>query len=177
MKVLGGIFLLFLLASCWPSSVSFRDVGAMDARWKRFYVTTLENDAPNSPLSYPTTLTESIKDGVQNNTRLSLGSIKDSCQIQIEGVITRYEVTPAAIQQGDQAAKNRFSVSAKFTIFINVPKEEGKLEENDNEMTLTSTRFIDYDANLDFTSQESSLIEEVNKQIVGDIVNKLMSNW
>lgn len=176
MKIIVLFLLGLLMTACWPSSVSFRDAGAMDPRWKRFYVETLENNAPNAPLSYSTRLSEDVKDGIQNNTRLTLGGNKEDCQIQIEGQITRYEVTPAAIQQGDQAAKNRFTVSTKFTIFINVPKEEGELQSND-EMTVTSTRFIDYDANLDFTSQESSLIEEVNKQIVDDIVNKLMSNW
>lgn len=168
--------LLLFLTACWPSSVSFRDAGAMDVRWKRFYVDALENNAPNSPLSYATTLAESIKDGVQNNTRLLLGSNKDSCQIQIEGSILRYDVAPAAIQQGDNAAKNRLTVSAKITIFINLPDSEENTA-TPNEMSLTSTRFVDYDAGLDFTSQESSLLEEINKQIVDDVVNKLMSNW
>jgi hypothetical protein len=44
-------------------------------------------------------------------------------------------------------------------------------------MTLTSTRFADYDSNLDLTTVESQLLEEINKQIVQDVINKILSNW
>ena len=42
---------------------------------------------------------------------------------------------------------------------------------------MTSTRFADFDATSDFTSAESELIDEINKQIVQDVINKLFSNW
>ncbi|MBN9293989.1 MAG: hypothetical protein J0G96_08420 [Flavobacteriia bacterium] len=169
------VALSFLLASCWPTSVSFKDKGSMDARWQKFYVTTLESNAPTAALYYPSRLTEDLKDGIQNNTRLKLGTNKDSCQVVIEGIIVGYNVSPAAIQQGDNAAKSRLNVSVKFTIFNNVTPKEGEIVEEVMEMT--ATRFVDFSANDDFTSVEASLIEEINKQIVQDVINKLMSNW
>ena len=176
MKIWINIALIFLLTSCWPASVSFKDTGSMDERWKFFSVKTLENNAPNAPLSYQADLSEAIKTGVQNNTSLKLNSNPDESQLNIEGTVLAYDVSPIAMQVGDVAAKNRLTISASFTIFINVERTENeKLAED--KMTLTSTRFADYDSNSDLTSVESQLLEEINKQIVQDVINKLLSNW
>lgn len=168
MRFLFFIALSVLLTGCWPSSVSFIDKGGMNPDWKFFTMETLENKAYNTPLSYPATLTETIKDGVQNNTRLLLSANPKEAQIQIEGVINSYSITPVAIQNGDNAAKNRLTVSASFVIYI---------VEDEEEMKLTSTRFLDYDSNTDLGIVEGTLLEDVNTQIVQDVVNKLLSNW
>jgi hypothetical protein len=158
-----------ILSGCWPSSVSFRDTGSMPEEWKTFSVTTLENDAPNTPISYAAQLSEKLKDGVQNNTRLLLNPAVGKGEISIEGKISSYTIIPVAIQEGDNSAKNRLTISVQFTIFITVPEED--------KMTLTSTRFIDYDSNTDLASVESSLLDEISTQIVQDVINKLLSNW
>ncbi len=176
MRFLPNIALLFLLVSCWPTSVSFKDTGSMDERWKLFSVKTLENNAANAPLSYQADLTEAIKTGVQNNTSLKLNSNPDESQVNIEGVINAYDVSPIAMQMGDVAARNRLTISTSFIIYIHVERTANeKLSED--KMTLTSTRFADYDANSDFNAVESQLLEEINKQIVQDVINKLLSNW
>ncbi|NVK65388.1 MAG: hypothetical protein HWE22_12425 [Flavobacteriales bacterium] len=160
---------LFIFTSCWPTRVSFQDLNFPE-EWKAFTVKTFDNNAPNTPLSYAPTLTESVKDAIQNNTSLNLvSSSADDPQLEIEGVINNYSISPVALQEGDQAAKNRLSVSATFTIFINAPEED--------EMTVNSNRFVDYDANTDLGVVETTLLEEVNAQIVQDIINKLFSNW
>jgi hypothetical protein len=169
MKVFTIITILFLLTSCWPKSVSFTDSGSMPVEWKSFSVKTLELSAPNAPVSYAANLSESIKDGVQNNTRLLLNPKSGSGEISIEGIISNYSITPIAIQPGDNAAKNRLSISVNFSIFITKPKED--------KMVVTSTRFVDYYSDVDFSSKEAELLEEINKQIVQDVINKLFSNW
>lgn len=141
----------------------------MNEAWKTFTVKTLENRAPNSPTSYPVTLSEEIKDGVQNNTRLLLNPNLGKGEVNIEGTISSYTVMPIALQEGDNAAKNRLTVTVNFTIFVTKPEEE--------EMTLTCTRFVDYDSQTDLASVESTLLEEVTTQIVQDVINKLLSNW
>lgn len=176
MRILLAILLLCSLASCWPTSISFSDTKNSDPRWKFFTVKTLENNAPNAPLSYAAQLSEAVKDGVQNNTKLKLATNPDSSQVNIEGTITNFAISPIAMQQGDVAAKNRLTVSVNYTIYINVPPAENEpLKEN--KMTLTSTRFADYDSNLDFAAVESQLLDEINRQIVQDVINKIFSNW
>ncbi len=168
MKFIYFSFLSILLTSCWPKSISFKD-GSMPPEWKTFAVKTLELSAPTAPISYAPNLSEKIKDGIQNNTKLILNPKKEQAEISIEGTISNYLVTPIAIQPGDNAAKNRLTISVNFTIFISQPKED--------KMILTSTRFSDYDASSDLASIESQLLEEINKQIVQDLINKLFSNW
>lgn len=163
------LIVLLSLSSCWPSSVSFVDNGSMPPEWKTFSVKTLENNAPNTPISYAAQLSEQLKDGIQNNTRLLLNPTTGKGEIYIEGKITSYSVTPVAIQEGDNSAKNRLSITAQFTIFVSAP--------NEDKMNVNSTRFIDYDSNTDLATVERTLLEEINTQIVQDVINKLLSNW
>lgn len=169
MRYLFLIALIPLLYSCWPSSVSFVDKGSMPEEWKTFFVKTLDNNAPNAPLSYSANLSEDIKDGIQSSTRLTLDSSPDTSQVIIEGRISGYSVAPIALQEGDNAAQNKLTISVSFDIFISEPEED--------QMTLTSTRFATYDSGADLTSIEESLLSEINEQIVQDVINKLLSNW
>ena len=169
MKLLGLLLVLLSLTSCWPSSVSFVDKGGMPPEWKSFSLITLTNNAPNAPLSYAANLSEQIKDGIQNNTRLALNPETGKGEVVIEGSINGYSVLPVAMQEGDNAAKNRLTVSVLFTISVSAPNEEM--------MTLNATRFIDYDSNTDLANEENALLEEISKQIIQDVINKLYSNW
>jgi outer membrane lipopolysaccharide assembly protein LptE/RlpB len=141
----------------------------MPEEWKTFSVKTLDNNAPNTPISYAASLSEKLKDGLQNNTRLLLNPETGKGEIYIEGVISNYTITPVAIQEGDNSAKNRLTVSVQFTIFVSEPEED--------KILLTCTRFVDYDSNTDLATSESTLLEEVSTQIVQDVINKLLSNW
>lgn len=168
MKYLFALFLIASLSSCWPTRVSFID-GTMPEEWKTFSVKTLDNNAPNTPISYAAQLSEKLKDGLQNNTRLLLNPETGKGEVYIEGLISNYTITPVAIQEGDNSAKNRLTVSVQFTIFVSAPEED--------KISLTSTRFVDYDSNTDLATAESTLLEEVSTQIVQDVINKLLSNW
>jgi outer membrane lipopolysaccharide assembly protein LptE/RlpB len=141
----------------------------MPVEWKTFSVKTLDNNAPNTPISYAASLSEKLKDGLQNNTRLLLNPETGKGEIYIEGVISNYTITPVAIQEGDNSAKNRLTVSVQFTIFVSEPEED--------KILLTCNRFVDYDSNTDLATSESTLLEEVSTQIVQDVINKLLSNW
>jgi hypothetical protein len=168
MKALLTISLFFLLTSCWPTSVSFVD-GSLPPEWKTFYVTTFENNAANTPLSYSATLSELLREDLQNNTRLLINNESDAAEVNITGTISSYTISPVALQEGDNAAKNRLTVTVRFEIFISKPEED--------QMSLTSTRFVDYDVSTDIGVVETELLAEVNEQIVQDVINKLMSNW
>lgn len=169
MKVTSIVIFIFLLSSCWPSIVSFKDTGSTPEEWKTFTVKTLEVNAPNCPLSYSPLLTEQLKDGIQNNTRLLLNTQYGKGEVNLEGLIASYNVAPLAIQANDNASKNRLTISVQFTININKPKEES--------INLVSTRFADFDASANLASVESKLLEEINTQVVQDVINKLLSNW
>lgn len=162
------ILLFLTLTSCWPKSISFKD-GSMPEEWETFYVETLRNNATNTPLSYSLDLSEDIKDGIQNNTRLQLNSDQDDAEVFITGNINSYSITPVALQEGDNAAQNRLTVAVQFNILISKPEEK--------EMVLNATRYLDYDSNTDLGVVENELLAEINEQIVQDVINKLLANW
>lgn len=141
----------------------------MPEEWEFFSVKTLENNAANAPLNYAVQLSEDIKDGVQNNTKLKLNSKANTGEVQLEGMVSNYAVSPIAIQAGDVAAKNRLTISISLKIIITAPKAD--------EMTLQATRFSDFESSQDFASVEQALIADINKQLVQDVINKLLSNW
>jgi hypothetical protein len=169
MRYFAILVLILGLTSCYPSSISFKDKGSMPEEWKTFSVKTLEVLAPNAPLSYGANLTEQLKDGIQNNTRLLLNTNFGKGEVNIEGRIMSYNVTPIAIQGNDNATQNRLTISVQFSIEITKPKEEL--------ISVTSTRFSDFSADKNLASVEAQLLEEINSQIVQDVINKLMSNW
>lgn len=164
-----SLLLLMTLVSCWPSSISFKDIGSMPEEWKTFSINTLENNAPNAPISYPSLLADDIRDGIQNNTRLKLSTTVNSGEIRIDGVISSYIISPIAMQPGDNSAKNRLTITSNYKILILAPKEQ--------EMQVSCSRFADYNSDQDLTNVENELLKEINKQIVQDIINKLLSNW
>ena len=75
----------------------------------------------------------------------------------------------SSVQQNDNAAKNRLTISINFTILTPTKGLE--------EIKFTSSRFADYDSNEQLVSVENRLIEEINQQIGQDLINKLLSNW
>lgn len=169
MRILLLSFLLLLLNSCWPTSLSFRD-GSVPPEWKRFMVTSLENKAPNAPISYSSQLAELIKDGVQNRVGLTLvGDESDDPQIVISGSVNAYTITPLSLQDNVSEVKNRLTIRSSFEIFISSPEEEV--------MELSSSRFADFDASQDIGAIQDQLLAEINDQIVQDVLNKLLSNW
>ncbi len=169
MRFLPFFILIITLTACWPKSISFVDSGSMPEEWRFFYVHNIKNNLATPPINYAALLTDNIKDGIQNSTKLKLATSSDIAQIEITGEIKSYNITPIALQEGDDAAQNRLTVSAEFHLLINEPKED--------EMILKSTRFIDYPSDTDLATVEGTLLEEVNQQIVQDIINKLQSNW
>ncbi len=130
------------------------------------------NKAPNAPISYPNDLSEAIKTGIQNNSRLLITGKENDPQVVIEGTISSYTITPVALQQGDNAQSNRLTVSVEFTIYYSC-----KEETLEDEVTMTSTRFVDDDSDQDISAVETQLLSDINAQIVQDVLNKLFSNW
>jgi carbon monoxide dehydrogenase subunit G len=98
-----------------------------------------------------------------------LATKNTDAQVQMEGVIQSYSVSPIALQNGDNAAKNRLTLTLQFTVNTTVPKAE--------QIQFNVTRFADFDASTNLAAVESELLTTLNEQIVQDIINKLTSNW
>ncbi|MFZ9611963.1 MAG: LPS assembly lipoprotein LptE [Crocinitomicaceae bacterium] len=169
MRNLLFILMAIGLSACWPSSFSFRDKGGMPEEWKTFTLKTLELDAATCPLNFAALLSEKMKDGVQNNTPLLLNTTYGIGEVNMEGKITQYSVMPLAVQGNNNASQNRLTMSVAMSINITKPKEE--------QWTLTTTRFADFNSGTNLSEVENKLFEDISEQMVQDLINKLLSNW
>lgn len=162
--------LLLVLTSCWPTMfMNPVDKGGMPKEWKEFYVNPIEVTSATAPSNYGAVLSENVRSGVQNNTRLKLVAEPNDSTLQVSTTVTGYSTSPVAIQQGDVATENRLSI----TVNVVITSPTKGLEE----MTFSTTRFASYDATKQLVDVEQALIENINQQIVQDVINKLNSNW
>ncbi len=169
MKYVLFILVAIGLSACWPSSFSFRDTGGMPEEWNTFTLKTLTLEAATCPLSFAAILSENLKDGVQNNTPLLLNTTFGKGEVNMEGKITQYLVTPLAVQGNNNASQNRLSMTLVMTINITKPKEE--------QWTMNSSRFADFSSGTNISEIETKLFEDISAQMVQDLINKLLSNW
>ena len=112
-------------------------------------------------------VTDKLKDFIQANTRLLL--INGTGDIDFEGAISGYTVTPTAIVSGDEAAKNRFTITLKIKFTCDV-KPELNFE-------TSFSRYEDYDSNTDFETAKSLYTDDLLALLVEDIFNKAFANW
>jgi hypothetical protein len=110
---------------------------------------------------------EKMKEYYQRNTSLTL--LPSNGDMQLEGTITGYEVTPTAPTANDQAAFNR------LTITIQVKFTNNKDEEKNFDQSFSF--FKDFPQSQTLSQVESRLIPTILDQIVQDIFNKSAGDW
>lgn len=110
--------------------------------------------------------TEKLRDVVSQQTNLAL--IKQNGDLQFEGYISDYNVSPIAIS-ADQASQNRMTIS------VNV-KYTNKFEVSKN-FEQTFTRFKDVASDINISAAEPELVTEIYRQLTEDIFNRAFNNW
>lgn len=132
-------------------------------------VMTFENSAPLAKATLPQVLTEAMKDALQRQTQLTL--VPQNGDLNYEGTITGYSVTPVAVQAGggNQSTMNR------LTITVNVKYTD----KTDDKLNFESSfsRFSDYPTSQNLTAVEDQLIRDISDQLVVDIMNKSINAW
>ncbi|MFN4147415.1 MAG: LptE family protein [Runella sp.] len=127
------------------------------------FVMATAGGPPNLPLQF----SEKMKEYFQRNTNLAL--LPANGDLQLEGSITGYEVTPAAPTANDQAALNRLTVTIQVK-FTNNKDEEKNFDQS-------FSFFQDFPQNQNLSQVESRLIPRILDQLVQDIFNKSAADW
>ncbi len=125
------------------------------------------NRAPLGLANLEQYFTDELKDKFKSQTSLTV--VNDVGHLDFEGEITRYFTKPMAITGDETAAQNRLTieVSVKFT---------NEIEPEYNFDTKFS-QYADYDSDLDLSSVEQDLAEEIVDKLIEDIFNKAVVNW
>lgn len=172
--------LLFLASCAAPPSLSFNGM-SIHPDVKTISVAPFATDAPTGPPTLGPDFTERLRNYYRQNTRLAL--IPDNGDMQIEGAITSYEVTPVAAlasQQGRDASGNQQTLQQiagqqRLTIVVQLQFTHGI--EPDKDFKQDFSFYADFDGNQSLQAVESRLIDEVFKQLILEIFNKTVADW
>lgn len=161
----------FLFFTLFQGCYTFKDI-SIPPEVKTVKVNYFENKARivNPQLSQK--LTDKLRQKVVGQTRLSQTN-SDEAHYDISGYISDYSVSTSGISQGtdgkSQSSINRLNVTVHL-IFKN------RLDETKNFETDLS-RNIDYSATQSLSQAEASITEDVVKNLVDEIFNRIFSNW
>ncbi len=139
---------------------------------KTISIQTFYNNAPLGPSTMSVTFTESIKDYYQQNTSLEL--VDSNGDLQIDGYISNYTITPVAANTGNQ---NQADFSALSRITITVSATYVNVKDPTFDFDKNFSFFLDYDTDTDLASNEERFVEEIFDQIILDIFNASVANW
>ena len=159
------LYLLISILTCSCGMYSFSGASISPGA-KTFSVEYFKNNAPSIQPTLSNLLTESLKDKITGETNLTLSN---NGELQFQGEITDYRVSPIAIQANETAAQNRLTITIKAK-FIN------KIEESNNYSTSFS-HYIDFDSTEELALIENELNDELVEIMCDKIFNKAFSNW
>lgn len=165
--IISLFFILGLISQGCKITYGFTDGTPACTECKTFSVEIFENSNPNAPVNYGQIFTEDLKDALLNRTKYQL--VSEDGDLHFEGKVTGYTISPVSIQNDENAAQNRLTISINV-IHKNIVKDSLSFSQ-------TFRRFADYPADQDINSVQSLLLQEINEQITQDILNKLNSNW
>lgn len=135
---------------------------------KTINVHFIENKARNIVPSLAATFTEKLRQRILSQTSLSQVN-NDNTDYDIQGEITDYNVSVAAISGTDVSSKNR------LTITVNIQYVNRKNEKNN--FSTSFSRFADFNADQNIQTVETALISTISDQLADDIFNKAFVNW
>lgn len=161
------LLILSLMASSCRISYSFRTASIDYELTKTLMIAHFVNQAP---LVYPPLeqrFNEEMKDMFTRNTRLQL--VNQNGDMEIEGEIVGYELTPLAVQEDAFASETRLTMTVRMR-FRNNKTDAPQIEER-----ISANRT--FSSNTVFDSVQDQLMGELIEEIVDQIFNATMANW
>ena len=160
-------FLLFIVTFCYACKMYSFTGASIPAEAKTVSVGTFENKASLVEPTLAQLLTDALRDKFVSQTTLDL--VDQEGDLQLEGDITAYRISPIAIQGDQTAAMNRLSITirVKFT----------NLYDDTKDYEQSFTRYADYSSETDLASELTNLLEVINEALVEDVFNKAVVNW
>ena len=164
MKKILYIPLLLITSSCGFYTFSGASISS---EIKNIKISYFINEAENFKANLDRDITQKLTDFIIEQTDLSVNN--DNYEIEINGKITSYDITPISISSNDFANQNRLSISVNID-FKNYINEK----ENYNQKF---TRYVDYKSDQNIEEIESELNDQIIEEICIDIFNKTFVNW
>lgn len=113
------------------------------------------------------TFENALLDYITRNTRLQ--TTDGSSDLEMEGEITGYTLSPQAVTENALASKTR------LTITVRVKYTDNKNDKNDIDQSFSA--YQDFDSSEMLTDVQDQLCEEITEQLVDLIFNATLGNW
>ncbi len=165
-KLLSLFLILFLLNSC-TISYKFNGASIDYSKTKSISIVDFTNAAELVYAPLANEFSERLRDAYTKQTRLKL--LKKGGDLQLEGEITGYQVTPMAISSDNYASET------KLTVTINVRFSNVKNPEEDFEKSYMAYRT--FDSSLMLTAVQDDLLKEIIEDITDNIYNDTVAKW
>jgi len=172
-----GLFLLVLALACAAFIQSgcgvyrFNDIGTIPDSVKTVRVNFIENRAPYVNPQLSPNLTDRLKQKIVNQTRLTQTN-SDNAHYDLKGTITDYSVSTTGVTTVNgrsQPSLNRLTVTVQMTLtnqLSNQPPQD-----------FTVSRSFDFGANQTIQQAESTLLDDMVRNLTDEIFNHIFSNW
>ncbi|RPG52887.1 MAG: hypothetical protein CBC44_003085 [Flavobacteriales bacterium TMED84] len=164
MKKFLYIPLILILSSCGFYTFSGASI---NADIKNIKIGYFINEAENFKANLDRDITQKLTDFIIEQTDLSVNS--NNYEIEINGKIISYDISPISISSNDFANQNRLSISVNVD-FKNYINEKENYNQN-------FTRYVDYKSDQNLEEIESELTDQILEEICVDIFNKTFVNW
>lgn len=158
------ILFSLLISSC--GIYTLRDSSIDYKKFKTIKIGVFDNKARYVNPQLAPQLNDKLQQKIAGQTKL-IRTNSDNADLQLEGYISSYDVTTAAITT-QQSTTNRLTVGVHL-IVKNLP--DNKTDEFD------VSRSFDFSANLSLDQAQASLMSDILKNITDEIFNHLFSNW
>lgn len=137
-------------------------------------IQTFYNNSPLGPSNMSPNFTEKIKDYYLRNTSLTL--VDGEGDLQLEGSIDNYTLTPVAVSASEDASAVDLTSLTRITIYVSATYTN--LEDDQFDFEKTFSFFKDFDQNReDLSANEEEFVNEIFDQIILDIFNSSVANW
>ncbi len=161
---------LLIMALSWQSCrISYKLNGA--ALDYNVYHTIHVSEFPiRAALVYPPlqqTFENELLDYITRNTRLR--TVDGAADLQMEGEITGYNLSPQAVTEDAYASKTRLTITVRVKYIDN--KQSGK------DVDQTFSAYRDFDSSQMLTDVQDELCSQISKELVDLIYNATLGNW
>ena len=169
-RLIAGVCLACVLAlGLSACRISYKLNGAA-LDYNTYKTIQIDNFPIRAALVYPPlqqVFENKLLDYVTRNTRLQ--TTDNRSDLQLEGEITGYALSPQAVTENALASKTR------LTITVRVKYTDTKNEKNDIDQTFSAYR--DFDSSQMLTEVQDQLCEEICDELVLQIFNATLGNW
>lgn len=113
------------------------------------------------------TFENELRDYISKNTRLQ--TIDGNSDLEIEGEITGYNLTPQAVTEDAYASMTRLTITVRLKYINN--KEDNK------DVDQSFSAYRDFPSSEMLTDVQDQLCEEISKELVELIFNATLGDW